>query len=47
MVLCNIILFKLERYGFDRYSMDKELVARSYPESDGQWLSVWMEIGDE
>lgn len=27
--------------------MDKKLVARLYPESCGEWLNVWMEIGDE
>lgn len=23
------------------------LVVRSYPENDGQWLNVWMEISDK
>ena len=27
--------------------MDKELAAGSSPESGGQWLDVWMEIGAE
>lgn len=27
--------------------MDKNLVARLYSESDGQWLSVWMATGDK
>jgi len=27
--------------------MDEELAAGSCPESGGQWLNVWMEIGDE
>jgi len=27
--------------------MDKELVARLYPESGGQWLNIWMEICDK
>ena len=27
--------------------MDEELAAGSSPESGGQWLSVWMETGDE
>ena len=27
--------------------MDEELVARSYPESGGQWLNVQMEVGNE
>jgi len=25
----------------------EKLVARLYPESDGQWLSVWMKMSDE
>lgn len=28
-------------------SMDEELVAKSYPESGGQWLSVQMDISGE
>ena len=28
-------------------SMGEELVARSYPESGGQWLTVQMEISDK
>jgi len=27
--------------------MDEELTAGLNPESDGQFFSVWMEIGDE
>jgi len=27
--------------------MDKELAAKSYPESDSQWLSVQMEVSDK
>ena len=27
--------------------MDKELASGSSPESGGEWLSVWMEIGDK
>jgi len=29
------------------YSMDKELAAGLRPESSGQKLNVWMEIGDK
>ena len=29
------------------HSMDKELVARLYPENGGQWLNDWMEISDK
>lgn len=27
--------------------MDKELAARLYPEGEGQWLNIWMEISDK
>jgi len=26
--------------------VDKELLARAYPETSGQWRNVWMEISD-
>ena len=29
------------------YSVDKELVSRSYEECSYQWLTVWVEISDE
>jgi len=43
----NILLSRLERYGFDGCSIDKELVARLYPENSGQWLNVQKEISDD
>ena len=40
----NILLSKLERYGFDGWTVRW---MKKSPESGGQRLSVWMDIGDE
>ena len=41
----NILLSKLERYGFDGWA--EELPEGLSPESGGQWLHVWMKMSEE